>query len=390
MRRHTYFLLLAPRSSPGFTLIELMISIAIIIILGAATFGVFSGSRNANDVTNAAKQMAAVLRQAQTQSVQDYQGAAWGVHFANPTGTAPFYALFSNAYATATTAAYYRLPSSLGITLVPSGLVGYWPLDEGSGGTARDYSGSVDIGTWHGSGAGTSGYYSAGAAGPWAGTFDGATNYVVIPSDDAHFGTGASGVFSYSFWIKSNSYSGSILSRRNPCNNDAYFNITASGNVINLSSYSNVSLSSCAYASGNVLTTNQWNHVVITRQWGVAGTTKLYVNGISQTFSLVGGSDSSPEPNYAGLKEYIGAQESISTCGGPVTNFFNGLIDDVRIYNRVLSAAEITQLYNESADVLFSPIIGSIPASTSVELYSLSQPSLSSTISVAPTGAVSF
>jgi prepilin-type N-terminal cleavage/methylation domain-containing protein len=241
----------------------------------------------------------------------------------------------------------YQKGTALDITppFRSQGLVGYWPMDEGSGTTAQDQSGSGNAGSWSGTQTGTSGYYSVGQVGPWAGTFNSTNDYVVIPPDDSRFGTGSSGIFTYSFWIKSSSYSGSILSRRNPCNNDAYFNITAGGNTIKLSSFSNIDSSSCSYTSGNVLTANQWNHVVITRQWGVASTTKLYVNGIQDTFTLVG-SDSSIEPNYTGLKEYIGAQESISTCFGPVTNFFNGLIDDVRIYNRALSAAEVQAIYN--------------------------------------------
>jgi len=32
-----------------------------------------------------------------------------------------------------------------------------------------------------------------------------------------------------------------------------------------------------------------------------------------------------------------------------IDQYFNGLIDDVRIYNRVLSETEITALYNQAA-----------------------------------------
>ncbi|HEY9583994.1 MAG TPA: LamG-like jellyroll fold domain-containing protein [Candidatus Paceibacterota bacterium] len=37
---------------------------------------------------------------------------------------------------------------------------------------------------------------------------------------------------------------------------------------------------------------------------------------------------------------------SIHIGGNSGANTFNGSIDDVRIYNRALSAGEITQLYN--------------------------------------------
>jgi prepilin-type N-terminal cleavage/methylation domain-containing protein len=99
----------------GFTLIELLISISIMIILGTVAFVNFSGVQNANNLTLTAKQMATVLRQAQTQAIQNYQGGTWGVRFANGVGTpsSSFYAFFSGAYSTATTVAYYKLPSTI-------------------------------------------------------------------------------------------------------------------------------------------------------------------------------------------------------------------------------------------------------------------------------------
>jgi prepilin-type N-terminal cleavage/methylation domain-containing protein len=108
----------AIRSSAGFTLVELLISIAIIVILGAVTFGSFLNAKNSGDLSNTAKQIAALVRQAQTQSVQDYRGAAWGVRFANGAGSpsATFYAFFSGAYSTSTTTGYYRLPTTVAFT----------------------------------------------------------------------------------------------------------------------------------------------------------------------------------------------------------------------------------------------------------------------------------
>ncbi|HEY4714989.1 MAG TPA: LamG-like jellyroll fold domain-containing protein, partial [Candidatus Paceibacterota bacterium] len=63
-----------------------------------------------------------------------------------------------------------------------------------------------------------------------------------------------------------------------------------------------------------------------------------------QTLTLVGGTldnskwwDDLVTPDF-----YIGAR----LTSGALSAFFNGTIDDVRIYNRALSATEIKQLYN--------------------------------------------
>jgi prepilin-type N-terminal cleavage/methylation domain-containing protein len=108
-----YFLRSSRASRRAFTLIELVIVIAIIAAASIGTFLLFSGRRNATDLASTKEQIAAVLRQAQSRSVSRYQNVIWGVYFSNSTITAPFYVLFSSSYSTATTAAYYRLPPSV-------------------------------------------------------------------------------------------------------------------------------------------------------------------------------------------------------------------------------------------------------------------------------------
>ena len=82
----------------------------------------------------------------------------------------------------------------------------------------------------------------------------------------------------------------------------------------------------------------QWHHVVAT----VSGTTgKVYLDG-----NLDGSGDVGSIPQNM-LDVYIG-RANIG-CGGGcgLEEFFNGLIDDVRIYNRALSPSEIQSLYTQ-------------------------------------------
>ncbi|GAJ11910.1 unnamed protein product, partial [marine sediment metagenome] len=76
-----------------------------------------------------------------------------------------------------------------------------------------------------------------------------------------------------------------------------------------------------------------WYHVAGVREGNVLD---VYVNGVSgtpdsQTFGVISADN---------LK--IGA---LHCCGQPLTSFFDGIIDDVRIYDRALSAEEILELY---------------------------------------------
>ena len=79
---------------------------------------------------------------------------------------------------------------------------------------------------------------------------------------------------------------------------------------------------------------NTWYNVVLTRD---AQTVQYFINGIYLGESVSGsvGSTFEPNPNLI-----IGAGRSTNK------QFFDGIIDEVRIYNRVLSVSEIAQLAN--------------------------------------------
>lgn len=86
---------------------------------------------------------------------------------------------------------------------------------------------------------------------------------------------------------------------------------------------------------------NQWYFIVMQRS---NGTTKFYVNGVQQS----GSSAATPV-----------APSAMLTIGGQVpyyagSRLFNGVVDEVRMYNRVLTLPEITQLYAQGKRVISS------------------------------------
>jgi len=100
-----------PKSAAtGFTLIELMVVITITVLLGIIGIASLTGKKSSNDLSTTVAQAAALIREAENRSMSENQGVSWGVHFANATNTAPFYALFSSAYSATATVGYYRLP----------------------------------------------------------------------------------------------------------------------------------------------------------------------------------------------------------------------------------------------------------------------------------------
>jgi len=200
------------------------------------------------------------------------------------------------------------------LTSDESALVGYWKFDEGTGSSTIDSSGDGNNGVWYGTPAGTSGYYSAGKVGNWAGYFS--NNSIGIPIIHANQ------QITIAVWIKAVSTSyiqlivhgGSSDQFRIQADGNLWF-YSASGNSINLST---VGLNA---ADGN------WHFVTAVSD----GTSAyIYVDGIQKA-------SSTGSLNQNGWSQ-------IGTYNG--VDLFAGSMDDLRIYNRALSASEVQAIYN--------------------------------------------
>jgi gliding motility-associated-like protein len=144
--------------------------------------------------------------------------------------------------------------------------------------------------------------------------------------------------FSISFWVKQNGTTiagGLIWEGDNTCGKDNYVDM---GNQQITSSKQNSTLAS-ATVNLSVPSTG-WVHFV----WTASPTqSKIYKNGvlvntINLSASWVGNHHT---PTYGCWNDGNGG-----VCGFPKSYFYVGLLDDVRLYNRVLSPAEAFSLYN--------------------------------------------
>lgn len=197
--------------------------------------------------------------------------------------------------------------------VVSNGLVGYWSFNDGNGNIARDFSTSGNNGTLV-------------ASPPWvtgkvggALSLNGSTQYVSLSSKNLS-GLSATN-WSVSCWIKQTSlitYSGIIV-----FNNEGLVN--TKNNDLGLMHAGDVVACSTSVLSNN----GKWIHVIGTNASSVF---TIYINGINSNGSFL--SDS----GYGLANVYFIGQ-------GYESSMMNGLIDDVRIYNRALNPPEITALY---------------------------------------------
>jgi prepilin-type N-terminal cleavage/methylation domain-containing protein len=98
----------------GYTLVEMLVVVAIITVLALVSIMNFTSRRNQTHLSATASSMVALLREAQSRSVSQLSSTVWGVHFENSTTTSPFFSLFSTTYSSSSHVSYYALPTWVG------------------------------------------------------------------------------------------------------------------------------------------------------------------------------------------------------------------------------------------------------------------------------------
>lgn len=215
------------------------------------------------------------------------------------------------------------------VTVTPSGgggpvggLVGHWKLDEGSGGTTSDASGQGVTGTLV-----NGPVWTPGRSGN-ALQFDGVDDRVNLGNPTHLRLTGA---MTLSAWVWVDAFTnGRIINKQGNSGSRGWSLNVESGGYASFQVAT--SSTSMVLVNGTSLPTNQWVHLAGTYEPGVA--LRLYVNGALNA-SLTSGV---PASQYdSPLNVTIGSRPDGS-------NLFDGKIDEVRIYNRPLTAAEVGQL----------------------------------------------
>ena len=210
---------------------------------------------------------------------------------------------------------------------ITNGLVAWYPLD----GNATDMSTNSNDGTIYGASTTTDrhGFTSR------ALLFDGSNDYIQAAYSSAI----SSSNFSYSLWAKPTQTTSSFGSPITFRNNGKGFNLykkpnntwsywIGNGGWLALGSRS-ITLSWTALA----FTYDGTNHKAYENGSHVASTSSSYLLNQSKPLRIGAGATESNSPNY----------------------YFNGAIDEVRIYNRSLSASEISALYSTENTVPNSP-----------------------------------
>lgn len=246
--------------------------------------------------------------------------------------------------------------TTTGAPLVSSGLIAHYNFSEGSGAVLGDSSGYNNPGTIFGAS------WVTGRSGN-ALYFNGVNNYVRVPGAGQNApatisnlaeGTiavwfkfseeaGTTGIFLPIFYMGPDTTSAATsegliieIGHRGLRNTSQqlFYTVTLNGNA-------NPTL---CFDSTNNLTANQWYHFVVTVS--AAGNTG-YLNGVEMTGRTYNFGNAA-FTNF--LSAVNGGMLTIGMGRSAVDQqiyYFKGTINDLRIYNKALTAAEVTQLYTQ-------------------------------------------
>lgn len=175
------------------------------------------------------------------------------------------------------------------------------------------------------------------------GVFNGTGGFIVPDHEAMNFGTGN---YTVSCWMRTAASTSGMIWQESGAkaagDNQTWLRIR--GSATNLTSFStedqtggsSINLTTANSGAKAITNDNRWHHIVCVRQ-GV--NTKMYIDGelIREANSSTGIKVTSNDGSFK-----VGMQENASGY----LNKFNGLIDDLIIYKRALTQAEIAELKN--------------------------------------------
>jgi chitodextrinase len=215
-----------------------------------------------------------------------------------------------------------------------TGLVGYWNFDEGRGTVAADSSGNGNNGSLSGTSLPT---WVGGITGQ-ALHFDGSTSYVTATGTPQSLNF--SGPFTVSVWEKADSKTGGLwVSKQSGAGNLASgFSLSSSCGDVCQAVFSLYQSDGTGVTAHTFLDSfvSAWNNIV---GYYDGSSINICVNGICKTPLAANG--------------FLSANSQILTIGKKSyinSGYWTGILDDVRIYNRSLSAQEILDIYNDTGE----------------------------------------
>jgi len=218
-------------------------------------------------------------------------------------------------------------------------LVAWWKFDEAEGGEAADSSGNNIIGTL----SGNPQWQPSGGKVGGALAFDGDGDFIDCGHDE---GLNITGAVTISAWIKlsKSTEDQKIAGNQDDISGGYKLSIFSNKAELEVRDSDNSLINNRFVDGGTVLQPDIWYHVVGTYSQG--GAIKTYVNGKLD--------------REQGTTNTLAASSGTLKIGREPFNdlyVFNGLMDEVSIYNYALSEADVAEIYSGKSPMAVAPIV---------------------------------
>jgi len=316
----------------GFTIVELLIVVVVIAILAAITIVAYNGIQQRARTSAAQSELSSAIKKLEAYRYNGISNERYPADLATADVKSSNNVTFnyypnvtSNAYcleAVSGTLTYVTTSltksSDTGTCSVTNGLVGWWKLN----GNTADSAGTNNA-TAVGSAPTTGQNQQANTAY----SFNGSNQHMTSGTTNFPFDAASRSVFA---WVNLASYPSTFRMVH------SYGSTVATkASALSINSAGRVTFNSQSndFSSNFTLALNEWHHI----GYSISGNqVTIYYDGQSQTATI-------SALTTATNAHYIGAWLSTNT------NLWSGFIDDLRLYNRALSAGEVNSLYSAGA-----------------------------------------
>ena len=170
--------------------------------------------------------------------------------------------------------------------------------------------------------------------------FDGVDDFVTFKNNYSF-----SGDFSLETWIKPHSVNGiqTVFSKRNGNTTTEGYNLNIENGTVIFYWYSSSGHGNIR--SQHTIDSSRWYHVAITFD---GSTYQLFIDGIN--LGTIAGSINAPDSTGGNVEALLGAIDMDAGSNNTVSNFYNGWIDEVRIWNVAISQDQLRQMMNQEID----------------------------------------
>jgi hypothetical protein len=224
----------------------------------------------------------------------------------------------------------YEVGTSFSLIPVDYGdpsLVGYWKFDESASTVSYDTSGSGSNGTMYAGVTPTDISTTIGCKLNNCTSFDGVTRRIKMSDYNA---ANIEKDITIGMWFNSTLTTSGVLIHKE---GQYTLQINSTG-LVSWADSSNWSYAAFGWSPIGVVA-NQWHYITVTKS---GNSVKIYLDGVVKVSKAFG----TPIDKKTSTM-HIGCYSNATACTG---NYFTGLLDEVRVFNRALSAAEVQTLYD--------------------------------------------